>query len=215
MPRLWQSVNSVSAPTITLNRTKQTLVAVANGAAEPVRTVLVSQGGMGAAKPEKSDTVAKPKAATPSVIRIRSGELHYSEAERIALFHSGQVGQVTAETTDAGGTSTIISHETEVTLLPAGTHAASQASNASIDVLTATGHVGIDWPGRHATGEKLVYRSEDGNYRLTGTAIAPPRVIDELQGTVTGSALILHSGDDRVTVEGDGGKTVTETRSKK
>jgi lipopolysaccharide export system protein LptA len=141
--------------------------------------------------------------------------LHYSEAERIALFHSGQLGQVTAETTDTGGTSTIVSHETEVTLLPAGTHAASQASNASIDVLTATGHVGIDWPGRHATGEKLVYRSEDGNYRLTGTATAPPRVTDELQGTVTGSALILHSGDDRVTVEGDGGKTVTETRSKK
>ena len=158
MPRLWQSVNAVSAPTITLNRTKQTLVAVANGAAEPVRTVLVSQGGMSAAKPEKSDTVAKPKAATPSVIRIRSGELHYSEAERIALFHSGQIGQVTAETTDTGGSSTIVSRETDVTLLPAGTHAASQASNASIDVLTATGHVAIDWPGRHATGEKLVYR---------------------------------------------------------
>ena len=215
MPRLWQSVNSVSAPTITLNRTKQTLVAEANGAAEPVRTVLVSQGGMSAAKPEKSNAAKTAKPPSPSVIRIRSGELHYSEAERIALFHSGQVGQVTAETTDAGGTSTIVSRETEVTLLPAGTHAASQSSNTSIDSLTAIGHVVIDWPGRHATGEKLVYRSEDGNYRLTGTSVAPPRVTDELQGTVTGSALILHSGDDRVTVEGDGGKTVTETRSKK
>ena len=215
MPRLWQSVNSVSAPTITLNRTKQTLVAEANGAAEPVRTVLVSQGGIGASKPEKSDTAKTSKPQSPSVIRIRSGDLHYSEAERVALFHGGQLGQVTAETTDTGGTSTILSHETDVTLLPAGTHAAPQASNASIDVLTATGHVAIDWPGRHATGEKLVYRSEDGNYRLTGTSAAPPRVTDELQGTVTGSALILHSGDDRVTVEGDGGKTVTETRSKK
>jgi lipopolysaccharide export system protein LptA len=215
MPRLWQSVNSVSAPVIILNRTKQTLVAEANGAAEPVRTVLVSQGGMGATKPEKSDAAKAVKPQSPSVIRIRSGDLHYSEAERIALFHSGHLGQVTAETTDTGGTSTIVSHETDVTLLPAGTHAASPASNASIDVLTATGQVAIDWPGRHATGEKLVYRSEDGNYRLTGTAAAPPRVTDELQGTVTGSALILHSGDDRVTVEGDGGKTVTETRSKK
>jgi lipopolysaccharide export system protein LptA len=212
MPRLWQSVNSVSAPEIVLNRTKQTLVAEASGAAEPVRTVLVSQGGMGTG----NASGAKPaKSSSPSVIRIRSGELHYSEAERIALFHSGEVGQVTAETTDTGGTSTIVSHETDVTLLPAGTHAASGASNTSIDGLTATGHVVIDWPGRHATGEKLVYRSEDGNYRLTGTSTAPPRVTDEVQGTVTGSALILHSGDDRVTVEGDGGKTVTETRSKK
>ena len=215
MPRLWQSVNSVSAPVITLNRTKQTLLAEANGAAEPVRTVLVSQGGMGASKPEKSDAAKIAKPQSPSVIRIRSGDLHYSEAERIALFHSGQLGQVTAETTDTGGTSTIVSHETDVTLVPAGTHSASQTSNTSIDVLTALGHVAIDWPGRHATGEKLVYRSEDGNYRLTGSSTAPPRVTDEAQGTVTGSALILHSGDDRVTVEGDGGKTVTETRSKK
>ena len=215
MPRLWQSVNSVSAPVITLNRTKQTLLAEANGAAEPVRTVLVSQGGLGAAKSEKAGASTVARSSSPSVIRIRSGELHYSEAERIALFHSGPVGQVTAETTDSGGTSTIVARETEVTLLPAGTRAPSQASNTSIDGLTAMGHVVIDWPGRHATGEKLVYRSEDGNYRLTGTATAPPRVTDEAQGTVTGSALILHSGDDRVTVEDDGGKTVTETRSKK
>jgi hypothetical protein len=32
---------------------------------------------------------------------------------------------------------------------------------------------------------------------------------------VTGSALIFHSRDDSVTIEGDGRKTVTETRSPK
>jgi lipopolysaccharide export system protein LptA len=235
LPRLWQAVNSVSAPVITLNRAKETLVAVANGAAEPVRTVLVSNGGLtpgNAANDSGGNKAAKPSA--PSVIRVKSGDLHYSEAERVALFHSGAVGEVTAETTDAGGTSTMTSDQAEVTLFPAGTHAAAKparadggglgakavpaanaSQNASIDRLTALGHVVIDWPGRRGTGEKLVYRSDDGDYTLTGTAGAPPRVTDEVRGTVTGNALILHSGDDRVTVEGDGGKTVTETRSKK
>jgi len=32
---------------------------------------------------------------------------------------------------------------------------------------------------------------------------------------VTGSALIFHSRDDSVAVEGDGGKTVTETQAPK
>jgi lipopolysaccharide export system protein LptA len=224
LPRLWQAVNSVSAPVITLNRAKETLVAAANGAGEPVRTVLVSNGGLSAGNVANGDSgaVKNAKPATPSVIRVKSGDLHYSEAERVALFHGGVVGQVTAETTDSGGTSTLTSQQAEVTLFPAGTHGTEKGvagqnapPNASIDRLIALGHVVIDWPGRRGTGEKLVYRSEDGNYTLTGTASAPPRVTDEVRGTVTGNALILHSGDDRVTVEGDGGKTVTETRSKK
>ena len=236
LPRLWQAANSVSAPVITLNRAKQTLVAVANGAAEPVRTVLVSNGGLSAGISGGSTDAGAARSAKPSVIRVRSGDLHYSEAERVALFHGGSIGQVTAETTDSGGMSTMVSQQAEVTLFPAGTHSAPKEAardggagkasaagktvpnpspNSSIDRLTALGRVVIDWPGRRGTGEKLVYRSEDGNYTLTGTATVPPRVTDEVRGTVTGSALILHSGDDRVTVEGDGGKTVTETRSKK
>jgi len=221
-PRLWQAANSVSAPVITLNRQKQTLTAESNGAGEPVRTVLVSQGAraLGSAGAAKGG-----KASQPSVIRVRSGDLRYSEEERVAHFRSGSAGRVTAETTGAGGTSTIVSEQAEVTLFPAGTHTGplsgganalpNASPSASIDRLTAFGNVVIDWPGRRGTGEKLVYRSEDGNYTLTGTAAAPPRIVDEAQGTVTGSALILHSGDDRVTVVGDGGKTVTETRSKK
>jgi len=117
-----------------------------------------------------------------------------------------------------------------VQLLPAGTRggavtaqagapgkAAStpNASNTSIDRLTARGHVTVDWPDRRGTGEKLVYLSEDGNFTLTGTSSVAPRITDESQESVTGGALIYHSRDGRVTVEGDGGKTETETRSKK
>ena len=168
------------------------------------------------------------------MIRVSSGDLHYSEGERLALFHSGSVGSVTAETTGTGGTATIVSQEAEVNLLPQGAHSASATApaasasnsgnasgtahspaNSSIDRLTARGHVTVDWPDRRGTGEKLAYLSEDGTYTLTGTSTAPPRIVDQARGTVTGSALIYHSGDESVTVQGDGGKTETETRSKK
>ena len=224
-PRLWRSVNSVSAPVITLNRQKQTLTAEAAGPANPVRTVLVgnaqasfgSASKTGSGKAESGKVGAKAKPDAPSVIRVRSGDLHYSEGERLALFHGGSVGSVTAETSGTDGTTTVVSQEAEVKLLPAGTHSGNPSSqaNATVDRLTAQGHVVVDWPDRRGTGEKLVYLSEDSTFTLTGTSSLPPRITDQERGTVTGSALIFHSRDDSVTVEGDGGKTETETQSTK
>jgi len=75
--------------------------------------------------------------------------------------------------------------------------------------------VSVDWPERKGTGEKLVYSSEEGTFTLTGTGAAPPKITDQQRGTVIGNALIFHSRDDSVTVEGNGGKTVTETQSPK
>ena len=230
-PRLWQSVNSVAAPVIVLNRQKMTLTAEASGKANPVRTVLVSNpptpASANGAAGSGVGSSPRSKQGEPSVIRILSGDLHYSDGERLALFHSGSVGSVTAETTGTGGASTVVSHEAEVKLQPQGARsapgiapgpahsAADPAANSSIDRLTALGHVTVDWPDRRGTGEKLVYLSEDGTYTLTGTSSVPPRIVDQARGTVTGSALIYHSGDKSVTVQGDGGKTETETRSKK
>ena len=229
-PRLWQAANSVSAPLITLNRQKETLSAQAGGPGNPVRTVLVRNPSSKSDSGQPAKAGGKGKSDAPSVIRIRSGDLHYSEGERLALFHGGSVGNVTAETTGTGA-ATVVSQEAEVKLFPAGVHAnvrnagarnaetgtasASTNSNVSVDQLTARGHVTVDWPDRNGTGEKLVYRSEDDTFTLTGTSTAPPRITDQARGTVTGSALIFHSGDDSVTVEGDGGKTVTNTQAPK
>jgi lipopolysaccharide export system protein LptA len=252
-PRLWQSVNSVSAPVIVLNRQKATLTAEGNGAANPVRTVLIGNapaakgsknteaksadkgGSRAAGSASGSASGSKDRMDGLSVIRVRSGSLHYSAAERLAVFHGGSAGSVTAETTGRGGVATIVSREAEVKLLPqkgrgagagtAGSAAssglgnapdkASGAANSSVDRLTARDHVTVDWPGRKGTGEQLVYVGENGTFTLTGTSAAPPRITDAARGTVTGSALIYHSREDSVTVEGDGGKTETETRSKK
>jgi len=198
--RLWQQGNSVAAPVIVLDRTKQTLTAHSDLAADPVQVVLVSSAPL-----EGKDS---PNGATgPSVIRVRGGDLKYSSAERKAVMRGGAAGNVVAATADANTTSS----ELELTLLPPGNHAGRGGEAAQIDSMTSRGNVVVASQGRRGTGEKLVYSSETGNYVLTGTAEAPPKITDPVRGSVTGEALVFNSRDDSVSVEGGGRQTTTIT----
>ena len=203
--RLWQQANSVAGPLIVLDRQKQTLVAHSTDAAEPVRAVLVSAGGAEPGKATGKD--AAGKSATPLVIRLRGGDLKYSDAERKAVIRGGDLGTVVAET----GTASSVSNEVELLLLPPGNHAGKGGEQAQVDRMTARGNVTVSSEGRRGTGEQLAYTGETGEYVLTGTTAAPPRMTDPARGNVTGEALIFHSRDDSVSVEGGGRKTTTET----
>ena len=206
--RLWQQANSVAAPVIVLDRERQTLVARTKDAAEPVRAVLLSapESVSGSAPGKDAD-----KANQPSVIRVRGGDLKYSDVERKAVMHSGVLGKVVAET----GTATSLSDEIEVVLRPLGKTASKDDGQAQVDHMTARGHVVLTSEGRSGTGQQLVYTGATNEYVLTGTAAVPPRMTDPARGTVTGEALIFHSSDDSVRVEGGDKKTVTETTAPK
>jgi lipopolysaccharide export system protein LptA len=181
--------------------------------ADPVKVVLVSAANAGPTKPSAAQN--KPSSGqgktgspdAPSVIRVRGGDLKYSDAERKAVMHGGALGSVLAETGDA----TTRSSEVELVLLPPGNHAGKDGGSAQVDRMTALGNVIIDSQGRHGPGERLDYSSERGEYVLTGTGAAPPRMTDPARGTVTGGSLIFNSRDDSVNVEGDGRATTTET----
>lgn len=203
--RVWQDANSVAAPVIVLDRTRQTLTAHASNAADPVKVVLLSASGAAS----MGDPSKEAKASTPSVIRLRGGDLRYSEIERKALMRGGALKNVTAET----GTATSVSDEVELQLMPAGKRSGQQA--AQVDRMTARGHVTLLSEGRRGTGEQLVYSGQTGEYVLTGTAAAPPRITDAARGAVTGEAVLYHSRSGSVTVEGGSGKTTTETRTPK
>jgi lipopolysaccharide export system protein LptA len=200
--RLWQQANSVAAPEIVLNQNLQTLTARTADASDPVRAVLLNAGPTGS-------TAAKP--ATPSVIRVRGGDLWYSNVEHRAVMHGGVTGVVVAET----GTATSTSDHLELRLIPAqkddGSGGQAQGGQGRVDRMTATGHVVLTSQGRRGTGEQLVYLGVTGDYVLTGSAAAPPRMTDPEQGSVTGEALIFHSRDDSVSIEGGGHETRTET----
>ena len=81
--------------------------------------------------------------------------------------------------------------------------------------MISTGRVEISSGGRRGTGEQLVYTGDTGNYVLTGSAAAPPKLTDPARGTVTGQALIFNSRDDSVSIEGEGRKTTTITTAPK
>jgi lipopolysaccharide export system protein LptA len=200
--RLWQQANSVTAPVIVLNQHAQTLVARTTDPADPVRAVLLSAGGppMGNAAPQNG---ASAKSATPSVIRVRGGDLWYSDAEHRALMHASPLPAVVAETS----TATSASDQLELRLMPSG----PTGGQAQVDRMTASGHVTLNSQGRRGTGEQLLYSSSSGEYTLTGTASMPPRMTDPVQGSVTGQALIFHSRDDSVSIEGGGRETITQT----
>jgi lipopolysaccharide export system protein LptA len=202
--RLWQQGNSVAAPVIVLDRTKQTLTARSSSASEPVQVVLVS-----AAAVAGKEGVAKT--GEPSVVRVRGGDLKYSGAERKAMMRAGAARKVTASTPEANTTS----NELELVLLPPGNHAGKGGTAAQVDSMTSSGHVEVSSQGRRGAGEKLVYSSETGNYVLTGTAAEPPRITDPTRGTVTGEALIFNSRDDSVSIEGGGRTTTTTTTAPK
>jgi len=203
--RLWQQANSVAGPVIVLDRTKQTLVARSTDPAEPVRAVLLSAGGPAPGK--DAARAANGKTAAPSVIRVRGGDLKYSDAEHKALMRGGALGTVVAET----GTATSVSNEVELILLPPGNHAGKDGAAGQVDRMTARGRVTLSSEGRRGTGEQLVYTGENEEYVLTGTGAAPPRMTDPARGSVTGAALIFHSRDDSVSIEGGGHKTTTDT----
>jgi lipopolysaccharide export system protein LptA len=206
--RLWQQANSVSAPVIVLNQHQQTMEARTTSPDEPVRAVMLSAGGApgtgsGVGRAQGQNGGAGSKAATPSVIRVRGGDLFYSDQEHRAVMHSGVAEAVIAET----GGATSASEELDLRLMPSG----ANGGQTQVDRMTARGHVVLTSQSRRGTGEELEYSGVSGDYVLTGTAAAPPRMSDPQQGNVTGQALIFHSRDDSVSIEGGGHETKTET----
>jgi lipopolysaccharide export system protein LptA len=207
--RLWQQANSVSAPVIVLDRERQTLVARSTDPADPVRVVMVSVAGSKADRDPEADS--ERRSAAPAVIRVRGADLKYSDAEHRALMRGGNGTSVIAE----AGAATTTSDQVELILLPPGNHAGKDGGAAQVDRMTASGHVTVASQARRGTGEQLVYSGETGEYVLTGSAAAPPRMTDPDRGSVTGEALIFHSRDDSVSIEGGGRRTTTETRTPK
>ena len=197
--RFWQASNSISAPVIILNRTKQLLTAHASGSSDPVQVVMV--GALGTA------SGGQPHSANPSVIRMQGGALTYSAAERKAVMRSDGLGKVQVETADMESTSS----EVDVYLLPPSNHAGKNGTAAQVDKLIAIGQVNLMSQGRTGTGTRLEYSNDSSAYVLTGTPAQPPMLSDSVRGSVTGEALIFNSRDDSVKVEHAKGQTMTET----
>ena len=194
--RLWQDQNSISAPVIVLNRQQQSLTAEAASSSDPVLAVLLTAEGPAA---QFSAT------RQPTVIRVRSGDLHYSSQDRKAVLRSAPLPSVTAQTGEVESAS----DQLELYLSPAT--AQQPTSHGQIDRVVALGHVVLSSQGRRGTGSQLLYTAQTGNYVLTGSDSTPPRMTDPQRGSVTGESLLFNSRDDSVSIEGTSQRTTTQT----
>ena len=240
--RLWQGGAQVEAPVLQFEQKERRLVAHGAGQGAPmaVHAVFVNSGAAGKTDAGKVDLpnssnasgekigVGKEVGGT-QVVRVASRELIYSDEARKAEFSDG----VLVETSD----SRLRGEQATVYLQPAqgaGSKAAVGAKAApmsgpggvaggmmggSVERIVATGQIAIEQTGRRATGTQLVYTASDGMFVLTGTAGAPPKVVDEVRGTVTGASLRFRTGDESVVVSNDGSgaghRVRTETQVKK
>jgi lipopolysaccharide export system protein LptA len=238
--RLWQGTSQVDAPVLEFDRKQKRLLAHGEGQGAPmavhavmVKTPVVRSSTMQDAV--KSDGIVKKmvKGGTTGVdvIRVASRELTYSDEARKADFSGG----VDVESGDGK----MKAEQIQIYLQPApasGVGKASQANGAKVKTgfsssadgsgfiggkverMVASGRIEMEQPGRRATGEQLVYTAADDTYILTGTATLLPKVVDDERGTVTGTSLRFHPGEDSVVVsnggEAAGQRVRTETRVK-
>ena len=125
--------------------------------------------------------------------------------------------EAASEADSETGSAESTSNQAELFLVPSGNGGSNgaqsqpSAAQSQVDRMTASGHVVLTSQGRRGTGEQLAYTARTGDYVLTGTAAAPPHMTDAARGNVTGEALIFHSRDDSVSIEGGGGRTITQT----
>jgi lipopolysaccharide export system protein LptA len=234
--RLWQGASQVEAPVIQFEQKQKRLAARGSGQGAPmaVHAVLTS-----AARPDRPRAGAD--AAKASVFQIASRELAYSDEKREAQFTGGvevtsadgrMLGQratVYLQAARTGGAEAAM----EGAHVPGAGHEAPGSFGAGheapglfggimgggVEQMVVDGDIVLDQPGRRASGEHLVYTAGDGTFVLTGTPSAPPKVVDEQRGTVTGTLLEFHAGDESVVVSnggsGAGHRVRTETRVKK
>jgi lipopolysaccharide export system protein LptA len=184
--RLWQDASQVEAATIIVDRQNKTLVARPATAGGTLHSVFAAEPKPGAA----------PKlgaSKTPSILRVESRLLEYSDAQHDAVFTGlvkmdGSIGEVRGQ-------------KTTIYFIPA-TKDSSKSNNGemgamggSLDHVVVSGGVTLDEPGKHGTGDQLVYKAADGSFVLTGTPSVMPKIVDAQQGTVTGASLLFRAGD--------------------
>ncbi len=230
--RLWQGGNTVEAPVIEVSQKTQTLLAYSvQPCSQCVHsTFLGSPGTQSAPSLAAPAAQGRPKenasSGLPSIFRVVSERLLYSDAERKASFlHHVEVisssGQLFADHADiflapavpSGANRALSEQKKKAENLPSGRNSVTQSS---VERIVASGNVRLVQPGRSATGARLVYTASDGRFVLTGDDSKQPKVTDVDRGTVTGQILTFSSQQQAIIVGGTSAHTtITRTRIQK
>jgi lipopolysaccharide export system protein LptA len=190
--RMWQDASQVQAARLLFDGVRRTFSARTAAAGTSVHAVFAR-----AAATPKAGAAARPA----RIVRVASPKMDYNDLLREATFSGGV-------TMDASGGE--VRGQRAVVFLVAAAEkeavvTAKQPSpfSESIDRVVLAGSVEMEQPGRKGTGEQLLYTAATGSYVLTGTAAAPPRIVDTQQGNVTGATLLFGDAGSTIVVAGE------------
>jgi lipopolysaccharide export system protein LptA len=199
--RMWQAASQVQAAVLSLDGVRRTFNARSTARGQLIHAVLAST-------PAASSASGSPDKALShgSVLRVASASMDYSDVQRQAAF-TGPEGVLIQG--DAG----MIRAQRAVAYLAPATQPAAVKPvvfgtnptpfNGSLDHVVITGEVQLDQPGRHGTGDQLVYTAATGNSVLTGSPSRPPHIVDAQQGSVTGASLLFGDAGSTIVVSGE------------
>jgi lipopolysaccharide export system protein LptA len=194
--RMWQDASQVQAATLLFDGIKRTFSARPGKPDGLVHAIFASN-----ASPPKPGAPARP----PSMIRVASPKMDYNDVQREATFSGGvTIDGTMGEVRGQHAVAFLTAAHAPAAKQPAPTSQPSPL-NGSIDRVVVYGAVQIDQPGRHGTGEQLLYTAASANYILTGTPSSPPHITDAHQGNVTGATLIFSDAGSTIVVAGDQG----------
>jgi lipopolysaccharide export system protein LptA len=196
--RLWQDASQVLAANLLFNGENHTFSARPASAGGAIHAVFA---GTPTTRPANK-TDAKPGSTleTTNVVRVTSPAMDYNDVQRVATFSGG----VTMD----GTLGQMRSKRAMAYLTPAQPGDAKRTAqptptNGSLERVVVLGDVQIEQPGRHGTGEQLVYTAATGSSVLTGTADRRPVVVDAQQGSVTGTTLTFGAAGSTIVVAGE------------
>ncbi len=209
--RMWQDASQVQAATLFFDGIKRTFAARPGKPGGLVHAILASS--VSPAKPEASPRL-------PSMIRVASPKMDYNDLRREATFSDGvTIDGTMGEVRGQHAVAFLAAAHAPATTSPVSTPS-TQANpfSGSIDRVVVFGAVQIDQPGRHGTGDQLLYIASKASYILTGAPSSPAHITDAQQGSVTGATLIFSDAGSTIVVAGEqgapkgkGGRVHTET----
>jgi lipopolysaccharide export system protein LptA len=214
--RMWQDASQVQAATLLFDGLKRTFSARPANPGNLIHAIFASNPT--AIKPGKAELAA-------SILRVASPRMDYNDLQHEATFSGGVTIEGTmGEVRGQHAAVFLASAAKPVTAQPFNQNPAAtlQAQpspfSGSIDRVVVYSSVQLDEPGRHGTGDQLLYTAATGSYVLTGTPSNPPHIVDVRQGDVTGAMLLFSNAGSTIVVAGDpsapsgkGGRVRSET----
>jgi lipopolysaccharide export system protein LptA len=144
-------------------------------------------------------------------VRVTSPKMDYSDLRREATFADGvridgTMGEVRGQRavvflTPAAKVTPDARAGGSAKLSPPVAAPASPLAG-SLDRVVISGDVRMEQPGRHGTGEQLLYTAATGTYVLTGSPGHSPHIADAQQGSVTGTTLLFSGAGSTIVVAG-------------